>query len=59
MQTNEWVSSSEAIRLLGLKNREGLRLLKEAGEIEYIEITSTNHIYSRASIQAYIQKQVN
>lgn len=57
LETNsDWVSSTDAMRLLNLKSQVSLYQLRISGEITYSQPKRKVILYSRTSILAYLAK---
>lgn len=55
--TSEWVSSTEAMEILGIKKTK-LADLRTKNKVEYSKVSEKNILYSRSSLLKYIQDNV-
>ena len=50
----EWISEADALKLLHLRSKTSLWKLRTNGAIEYSAISSKHFLYSRSSIENFI-----
>ncbi|ADR20236.1 hypothetical protein MATR_21480 [Marivirga tractuosa] len=55
--TSEWVCSTEAMEILGIKKTK-LADLRTKNKVEYSKVSGKNILYSRASLLKYIEEKV-
>lgn len=55
--TSEWVSSTEAMEILGIKKTK-LADLRTKNKVEYSKVSEKNILYSRSSLLRYIEDNV-
>lgn len=52
----EWISASEAMKMLNIKSKNTLYQLRDNGKILTTQVTKRRYLYSTTSINQYLNK---